>query len=252
MATLSAAGAAPGLTVSTVDLTMPIHVAVIVADVCVVTVVVDTLNVALDRFALTTVSAGTVATAGLLLLRLTTAPSGIDCVKLTVPVELEPPVTLVGLSETALRLPPAGGAGLTLMFAVRGTLSTEAVICTGVNGADAVDVMVKVTSCTNAGTTMLAGTWAADGALENSSTVVGAGSGKAICRKPVVDAPLLTMLGWMVRPFRALADATPGTARTTSSAARDERRRMVGLLADRHPGSTLRAGDHKGPLVLRP
>ena len=68
-------------------------------------------------------------------------------------------------------------------------------------------VMVKKTSVTSGGTTMLAGTCAADGALENSSTVVGFGSANAIWRSPVVLCPLFTTPWLMVRPFKVLADA---------------------------------------------
>ena len=94
----------------------------------------------------------------MLLVRVTTAPSFIAPVKLTVPVPLLPAVMVAGVTEIAFRVGPAGGAKLTDRLATRGTLSTEAVICTPVGGADAVVVIVKNTSVASGGTTMLAGT----------------------------------------------------------------------------------------------
>ena len=73
-------------------------------------------------------------------------------------------------------------------------------------------VIVKNTSVTSGGTTMLAGTCAADGSLENNSTVVGFGSANAIVRSPVALCPLLTTPGVMVRLFSALAEAAEGMA----------------------------------------
>jgi hypothetical protein len=90
---------------------------VIVTGVDVVTALVLTLNVALLAPAATVTLAGTVAEA-LLLERFTTAlPLGAGPLRVTVPVEEEPPVTLLGLSTIEDRV---GGvpAGVTVSVAV--------------------------------------------------------------------------------------------------------------------------------------
>ena len=71
--TTSAAGGAPGLTVIVAVLVMPNHLAVIVRFVAVATVEVARLKVLVEALALTTVSCGTRAIAGLLLDSCTTA-----------------------------------------------------------------------------------------------------------------------------------------------------------------------------------
>ena len=77
-----------------------------------------TVNVALDAPAAMVTLAGTVATAVLLLVSDTTAPpAGAADVKVTVPVEALPPVTLVGLSDTAFS-EAGGGGGVTARTAL--------------------------------------------------------------------------------------------------------------------------------------
>src|SRR5579864_5437166 len=103
-----------GLSVSDESVTLPLagvmvseacfellpSVAVITAVVVVVTELVFTVNVAEVEPAATVALLGTVAE-GLLLLKLTTEPpEGAAEVSVTVPVELLPPTTLVGLSVT--------------------------------------------------------------------------------------------------------------------------------------------------------
>src|SRR4051794_1677805 len=210
-----------------VVLGLPSPFAVRVTVVTVVTEDVLTLNVDVDRLALTTVSLGTWATDGLLLERLTTAPWGMAAVNVTVPVALARAVTLVGVTETDFSVPPAGAAKLTDMLAVRGTLSTAAVICTPVGGAAALDVIVNVFSIVLAGTTMVGGTWAAFGSLLNSFTVVGSGSRNDSETVPVVLSPLFTVLGEIVMKFSGLAEALAGSARRSATNQKAERRRMV-------------------------
>ena len=102
MVTLSAAGGVPGATVTVVVAVLPNHVAVIVA------VVVrggharggDLEGVARPPW-LTTICWGTCTTAGLLLASVTTAPSFIGPVKLTVPVALLPPMIRAGVADTS-------------------------------------------------------------------------------------------------------------------------------------------------------
>src|SRR5690348_5563679 len=100
MATVSA-----GTTLSPAVLVTPPRLAematVVVAEACPVV----TEKVALVAPAGTVTPAGTEATAGLLLLRLTDAPpAGAAAVRVTVPCDALPAVTLVGLRLSALRL----------------------------------------------------------------------------------------------------------------------------------------------------
>ena len=88
--------------------------------VAVVTVVVVIMKVALVCPAATVTLAGTVAVLMLLESETTRPPDGAAPVNVTVPCEVAPPVTLVGLSVTALRL-AGGGTGVTVSVAVRFT-----------------------------------------------------------------------------------------------------------------------------------
>ena len=75
-----------------------------VAEVLLATGLVVTVNVAVVAFAATVTVAGTVA-AGLLLVRATTAPpAGAAELKVTVPVEEVPPVTLLGFKASEARV----------------------------------------------------------------------------------------------------------------------------------------------------
>jgi hypothetical protein len=81
-----------------------------VTGVDVVTALVFTVNVALSAPAATVTLTGTVAAAVLLLERETTAsPVGAGPLSVTVPVEGDPPVTLVGFSVSEERV-RAGGS----------------------------------------------------------------------------------------------------------------------------------------------
>ena len=80
------------------------------ADTGLLTVRVPTVKVTLVDPAGTVTLVGTVAS-GLLLASATLAPpAGAELVRVTVPCELSPPVTLVGLSVTLERLAGGGGA----------------------------------------------------------------------------------------------------------------------------------------------
>ncbi len=73
-----------------------------------------TVNVAVVAFAATFTLAGAVAAAVLLLLSVTTAPpAGAAALRVTVPVDEIPPVTVVGF-----RLTPLGAGGVTPKLAV--------------------------------------------------------------------------------------------------------------------------------------
>src|SRR5688572_1343135 len=107
MATVSPV--ACGFTVSVAVFVRPLYVADSVTGVLAATVCVVTVNVALVEPAATVTVPGTVAADVLLLVRETTAPpDGAAAVSATVPVDGLPPVTVDGLTLTALRL--AGAA----------------------------------------------------------------------------------------------------------------------------------------------
>jgi len=94
-----------GLTVRVAVREMPPADAVIVTLVALETARVETVKVALVVPAGTVTVLGTVATLGLLLLRFTTnPPDGAGAVRVTVPVLLLPPTTLVGFRLRLLRL----------------------------------------------------------------------------------------------------------------------------------------------------
>src|SRR5512134_3290048 len=100
MATVSLVG---GFTVSAAVRVTPPDVPEIVTDVIEPTVCVETVKLALVAPAATVTLAGTAAAPMLLLDRDTTAPpDGAAEVSVTVPVDGLPPVTVVGLSASAL------------------------------------------------------------------------------------------------------------------------------------------------------
>lgn len=114
--------------------------AVIVTGVEVVTVLVVVVKVALVEPAGTVTLAGTLAAEVLELVRVTaTPPDGAAPVSETVPVDGLPPVTLVGLSDTADSVTEP--AGFTVSTAVRMIPPRVAVIVTDVDTAGAVVVM---------------------------------------------------------------------------------------------------------------
>lgn len=100
---------APVVTVSTDDLETPPPVAVIVAELLLVTAPVVIVNVALVEPPVTLTLGGTAATEELLLASVTVCPAeGAAEVRVTVPVDEEPPTTDVGLR---LRLESVGVVG---------------------------------------------------------------------------------------------------------------------------------------------
>src|SRR4051794_41445917 len=127
MVTLSAAGAAPGVTVIVVVRLIANHDAVIVTIFVDVTALVVTEKAALDAPPLTTRSTGTWTTDGLLEDKATNAPS-VAAVKRTVPVAAPPPTTLVGATDTEVSVGPDGVACLATSVAVRGAVVVVAEI----------------------------------------------------------------------------------------------------------------------------
>ena len=118
----------PLVTVSTDVLVRPPCAAVIVTLVDVETLFVWTKNVALLEPALTVTLVGTVATGVLLLERLTEVSTDGEAVNVTVPWELSPPFTLVGLRLTEARL--TADAGVTVNVAALVTPLSDAEIVT--------------------------------------------------------------------------------------------------------------------------
>jgi len=84
-----------------------------------VTVMVVTVKVAPEAPAGMVTLAGTAATAVLSLKRETIAPAvRAGALSVTLPVAGDPPLTLVGLSVTDVRVGPGGGCGVTVSEAV--------------------------------------------------------------------------------------------------------------------------------------
>jgi hypothetical protein len=142
-----------GMTVS-VALTVLPRVALIEEVDCEATPRVVTVNVAEVAPAATVTDPGTVATAVLLLCRVTTDPPvGAALLKRTVPVELLPPTTLVGLKDTELI--PA--VGFTVKLAVTEVPDAAPIVTVVAVVTEAV-VTVKVVEVVPAGTVTEAGT----------------------------------------------------------------------------------------------
>jgi hypothetical protein len=153
--------AAAGLTVSAAVRETPPKVPEIVSAVEAVTVFVVMVKVALVVPAATVTLAGTVATAGLALLRLTTAPPvGAPPVSVTVPWEVLPPTTDTGFTLTAERLAAAGGGapGMTVRLADCVELPKKPVMMTGVFVETGNVVTVKLAKPWPAGTLTIGGT----------------------------------------------------------------------------------------------
>ena len=104
----------PAVTLSPADLVTPSKAAEIVTVVEAVTRLVETVNVALVAPTATVTLSGAVATAGLLLESVMTAPPvGAGLLRVTVPVAEDPPRTVVGLTLTDER----SGSGVTVSTA---------------------------------------------------------------------------------------------------------------------------------------
>src|SRR2546427_513478 len=184
MVTVSAAGGeAAGVTVSTAILVAPPKLAEMVAEVDAVTDTVVTVNVALVGPAgtVTVPTGGTLAAAGLLLERVTTAaPAGAAAVRVPVDTEELPPTTLVGLSTKPETVRGGGGAGgVTVSRAEVLPVAIVGVIVPVVDTVTGKAEAVTVARLLPARTVTLAGIVAARVLLLESPTVtppVGAGA----------------------------------------------------------------------------
>lgn len=191
--TVEIAGA---LTVSAAVLLTPLNEAVIVAVVVAATAVVFTVKFAVEAPAATVTLAGTVAEP-LLLERVTTVPpAGANPVRVTVPVDDVPPVTLVGFSATL-----ESAAGLIVRVAV----CVPPVIVAVVIDATAVVFTVKFPAVAPAATVTLAGTVAAPLLLDRDTTMPPEGAGPFNVTVPVELLPPTTLVG-----FTATEDTVGG------------------------------------------
>ena len=166
-----------------------------VTDVEAVTLLVFTVNVAPVAPAETVTLAGTVAAAVLPLIRETDAPPlGAGPLSVTVPVEGDPPVTLMGLSAMAESVAEPGGA--TLSEAILVTPAYIAEMVTAVELVTALVLTVNVALLAPAATVTLAGTVAAAVLpLERETATPPLGAGPLSVTVPVEGDPPVTLMG---------------------------------------------------------
>src|SRR3989442_351583 len=208
MVTVSAAGGgAAGVTVSSAVLVTPPKLAEIVAEVDAVTDTVVTVNVALVAPAgtVTLPTAGTLAAAGLLLERVTTAPpAGAAALRVTVATEEEPLATLAGLSVRAESVTGGGGAGgETVSSAVLVRPPKEAAIVMVVDAVTEVVVTLKLAVVDPAATVTLAGTVATTVLLLERVTAVAAEGAGLMLTVPCKVLPPATVAGVSMTLLRA-------------------------------------------------
>ena len=182
---------------------MPPNVAEMVAEVDAVTDTVVTVNVALVAPAgtVTLPTAGTLAAAGLLLERVTSAlVAGAAALKVTVATEELPPTTLVGFSARPETVRGGGGAGgVTVSKAEVLPVAIVAVIVTVVDTVTGKAEAVNVALLLPARTVTFTGTVAARVLLLESPTVTPpAGAGAANVTVPSEEEPLATLAGLSV------------------------------------------------------
>src|SRR5712692_4039798 len=205
--TVRGGGGAGGETVSRAVLVTPPKEAEMVAEVDAVTDTVVTLNVVLVLPAgtVTLPIAGTLATAVLLLKRVTTAPPvGAAALKVTVPVEDAGPTTLVGLSASVESVTGGGGAGSeTVSSAVLVRPPKEAEIMMVVDAVTEVVVTLKLAVVVPAATVTLAGTVATRVLLLERVTAVAAEGAGLMLTVPCKVLPPATVAGVSVTLLRA-------------------------------------------------
>ena len=172
------------------------------------TALVLTVNVALVAPAATVTVDGTLATVVLLLESVTSAPpDGAAPLRVTIPVEEFPPVTLVGFSVSAESVGAGGGAGVTVSEADLVTPPYAAEILTVVDAATALVLTVNVALVAPAATVTLDGTLAAVVLLlESVTSAPPDGAAPLSVTVPVEEFPPATLVGFSESEERA-ADA---------------------------------------------
>jgi hypothetical protein len=165
-----------------------------------VTLLVLAVKIALVAPAEIVTLEGTGMTPGLLLERETrTPPLGAGALSITVPEEGDPPMTLVGLSVSDVRVGPGGGCGVTVREAVCVKLPLDAEIVTGVELAEAMVVIWNAALVAPAATVTPGGTVAAEVLLLDRETIVPPlGAGPFRVTWPVEGFPPLTLVGLSV------------------------------------------------------
>ncbi len=183
---------------------------VIVTGVDALTAAVVIANVALVLPAAIVTLAGTVAAVVLLLDSVTTAPpAGAALVNVTVPCGVAPPVTLVGLTETA-ESDAGGGGGATVKTALLVAPPNEPEIVTGVDEATGCVVTVNVLLVLPAATVTLAGTVAtAVLLLDSVTTAPPLGAAALRVTVPVEELPPTAVAGLTVTE-ESVAEAAGG------------------------------------------
>ena len=187
-----------GLTVSVAVLVTPAMTAEMLAAVEVAGAVVVAVKVALVAPAGTVTLAGTLAAAALLESVTTAPPDGAALVRVTLPCEVPPPVTLVGFSVRLLRLAGGGGGGtgVTVNVPVRLAPLYVPVSVTLVFAPTALVLTLKLALLAPAATVTLAGTLAtAVLLLESVTNAPPEGAAAVKVAVPVAAAGPTTLLG---------------------------------------------------------
>ena len=179
--------------------------AVMVATDDAVTDVVEIVKAALVAPAATVTLAGTVAAALLVESVTPNPPAGAAAVSVTVPCAETPPVTLVGLTDTAESDAAAGG-GVTVSVAVFVAPPYAPVIVAGVEAPTALVVMANVALVAPAATVTLAGTAATAALLlESVTTAPPVGAAVVSVAVPCAALPPTTLVG-----FSEIAESAAG------------------------------------------
>jgi len=206
---LSSVSDGAGVTVSWTDRVVPPPVEEIVTVVDVVTGLVATANVAVVLPAGTVTPPGTAATAVLALDSVTTAPlAGAAALRVTVPVDALPPLTLVGWRDSDANVTTGGGGGVTVSVAGRVSPPSVAVMVTVVDVVTALVVTGNVAVVLVEGMVTEAGTVAAAVLLLDSVTTA---PPVALSATVPVDVPTpFTMIGVRVSDANVAAGGGGG------------------------------------------
>jgi hypothetical protein len=154
---------------------------------------VVTVNVALVAPAATVTLAGTAAPDTLLERETTAPPLGAAPLSVTVPIDVDPPFTVAGLSATEDSATAV--AGFTVSKVVSVVPPYEAEMVTGVTTVTELVVTVNVALVAPAATVTLAGTAAPDALLERETTAPPLGAAPLSVTVPVDDDPPFTVAG---------------------------------------------------------